>query len=118
MRTSLQTHENSSSHSSFIQRKCANCEEEEKKLRRKEKNGHGVSSSQRLESYVGNLQTKGESLSPEMRSFFEPRFNQDFSNVKVHTNSEAAQSAQSINALAYTKGSDIVLITTIFTQYR
>jgi len=104
----LHAHESGLSHSSFIQRKCAHCEEEEKKLRRKEKNGNGVSSSQQLESYVSGLNAKGESLSPEMRNFFEPRFNQDFSNVKVHTGSDAAHSAQSINALAYTKGSDIV----------
>ena len=108
MRSTFDGGELHSAGSSFIQRKCAHCEEEEKKLRRKEKNGHGVSSSPQLENYVGSLQTKGETLSPKLRNFFEPRFNQDFSKVKVHTDSDASRSAQSINALAYTKGNDIV----------
>jgi hypothetical protein len=38
----------------------------------------------------------------------ESRFGYDFSHVKIHTNEIAAKSAQSINALAYTSGSNIV----------
>jgi outer membrane protein OmpA-like peptidoglycan-associated protein len=61
-----------------------------------------------LESYVGNLNGRGQSLSNEVRSFYEPRFGYDFSNVKVHMGSVAAKSAQSINALAYTSGNNII----------
>lgn len=32
----------------------------------------------------------------------------DFSDVKIHTGADAAKSAQSINALAYTTGNNIV----------
>jgi hypothetical protein len=38
----------------------------------------------------------------------EPRFGHDFSQVKVHTNARAAESARAVNALAYTVGSHIV----------
>jgi Domain of unknown function (DUF4157) len=54
------------------------------------------------------LQSGGRPLDPESRSFFEPRFGQDFTHVRIHTGSEAAESARSIQAHAYTAGSDIV----------
>jgi len=38
----------------------------------------------------------------------EKRFNYDFSTVRVHDNSQAADSARDVNARAYTVGSDIV----------
>jgi Domain of unknown function (DUF4157) len=38
----------------------------------------------------------------------EPRFGHDFSKVRVHTDAEAAESAQAVNALAYTVGRDVV----------
>jgi len=91
-----------------VQRKCADCEEEEKKLQRKEKNDADVSNSNDLDNYVNYIRTKGDSLSPQLRNFFEPRFGHDFSKVKVHTDTVAAKSAQSINALAYTTGNNIV----------
>jgi hypothetical protein len=47
-------------------------------------------------------------LDPTTRAFFEPRFGYDFAHVRVHRDSEAANSARSINALAYTLGSNIV----------
>jgi hypothetical protein len=38
----------------------------------------------------------------------EPRFNRDFGDVRVHTGGKASESAQAVNALAYTVGRDIV----------
>jgi len=38
----------------------------------------------------------------------EPRFGHDFSQVKVHTDAKAAESASAVNALAYTVGRDVV----------
>jgi hypothetical protein len=43
-----------------------------------------------------------------MQSFFEPRFGVDLSQVRVHTDSQASQSAKSLSALAYTVGRNIV----------
>jgi len=91
-----------------VHRKCADCEEEEKKAQRKENNRSETNADHTLESYVANLNGTGHSLSDEVRNFYEPRFGYDFSNVKVHTDSVAAKSAQSINALAYTSGDNIV----------
>ena len=50
------------------------------------------------------LRSPGHPLDAATRAFFEPRFGHDFSHVRVHTDAEAAASARSINALAYTAG--------------
>lgn len=54
------------------------------------------------------LRGAGEPLAPTARCFMEPRFNYDFSRVRVHTDRLAAQSARTVNALAYTVGSHLV----------
>jgi len=54
------------------------------------------------------LRSPGHPLDSATRAFFEPRFGRDFSDVRVHTGAEAAASARSINAHAYTAGSNIV----------
>ncbi|HEY9342692.1 MAG TPA: DUF4157 domain-containing protein, partial [Hanamia sp.] len=85
-----------------VQRKCAHCEEEEKKMQRKEMNDTETTTDNNLENFVGNLNSTGQPLPNEVRNFYEPRFGYDFSNVKIHSDTVAAKSAQSINALAYT----------------
>jgi hypothetical protein len=50
----------------------------------------------------------GSPLDEATRSGMEGRFGQDFSDVRVHTDDKAHQSAKSVNAHAYTVGSDIV----------
>ena len=92
---------------SHVQRKCAHCEEEEKLLR-KENKSQSTEAGSETNSYISSLSSKGSSLSKEARSFFEPRFGYDFSDVKIHNDSEAAKSADGINALAYTNGNNIV----------
>ena len=42
------------------------------------------------------------------RNFFEPRLGIDFRQVRIHADAQAAAAAQSVNALAYTKGRDVV----------
>ncbi|CAN5180692.1 hypothetical protein BH09BAC6_BH09BAC6_30930 [soil metagenome] len=91
-----------------VQRKCQACEEQEKHVHRKESNSAEVHSSNELGSYVNSLSSSGQAMPESSRNFFEPRFGQDFSNVRLHTDSVAAKSAQSINALAYTSGNNIV----------
>ncbi|WP_020586089.1 eCIS core domain-containing protein [Desulfobacter curvatus] len=54
------------------------------------------------------INSPGEPLAPTNRSFFEPRFGHDFSRVRVHTDTIAAKSAQSVNAQAFTLGNHIV----------
>lgn len=50
----------------------------------------------------------GQPLDHGTRAFFEPRFGQDFSHVRLHTDEVAHQSARDVNASAYTIGSHIV----------
>ena len=81
-------------------------EEEETIQTKSEEQTPQVTSS--LESKINALQGGGQPLSRDTRNFFEPRFGHDFSNVKIHANSNANQLARSINAKAFTKGKDIV----------
>jgi len=91
-----------------VQRKCQACEEEEKHVHRKENNSGEVGNSAGLDNYISSLSSSGQPMPASSRQFFEPRFGHDFSNVKIHTDPVAAKSAQSINALAYTTGNNIV----------
>jgi hypothetical protein len=54
------------------------------------------------------LHTSGQPLDAATRSFMESRFGHDFSQVRVHTDTRAAESARAVNALAYTVGRDLV----------
>jgi len=54
------------------------------------------------------LASAGDALDVSARSFMEQRFGRDFSEVRVHVDTAAAESAASIDALAYTVGSHIV----------
>jgi hypothetical protein len=92
----------------IVQRKCAHCEEEEKKVQRKESTGLEAQEDNISDSFISALNSSGQTLPESSRKFFEPRFGKDFSNVRIHTDAVAASSAQSINALAYTTGNNIV----------
>jgi hypothetical protein len=50
----------------------------------------------------------GQPLGPAERAFFEPRFGRDFGHIRIHAGGKAAESAGSVEALAYTSGRDIV----------
>jgi outer membrane protein OmpA-like peptidoglycan-associated protein len=53
------------------------------------------------------LRSPGRPLDDETRSLMESRFGHDFSGVRVHTNSPAAESARAVDALAYTAGEHV-----------
>jgi hypothetical protein len=55
------------------------------------------------------LQSPGQTLQPASRLSMETRFGHDFSQVRVHTDARASESARAVNAQAYTVGSDVVL---------
>lgn len=55
------------------------------------------------------LRSPGQPMDPATRAFFEPRFAYDFSNVRLHTDKTARESAKAINALAYTSSNHIVI---------
>ena len=54
------------------------------------------------------LSSAGRPLDNATREFMEPRFGRDFADVRVHTDSTAAQAARAIGAAAYTVGKNIV----------
>jgi len=54
------------------------------------------------------LRSPGQSLDAGTRTFMESQFGHDFSGVRVHTDGKASQSAQAVNALAYTVGRNVV----------
>jgi Domain of unknown function (DUF4157) len=54
------------------------------------------------------LRSSGQPLDAHTRTFFESRFDHDFSRVRVHTDAKAAESARAVNARAYTVGPDVV----------
>jgi protein involved in polysaccharide export with SLBB domain len=54
------------------------------------------------------INSPGTPLPDGDRSLMENRFGYDFSGVRIHTSALAAKSAQSINALAYTSGNNVV----------
>src|ERR1700724_1594779 len=50
----------------------------------------------------------GSPLDKDTRGFMESRLGADFSDVRVHTDAKASDSARSVQAYAYTVGSDVV----------
>jgi outer membrane protein OmpA-like peptidoglycan-associated protein len=54
------------------------------------------------------LRSPGQPLDPATRTYMEPRFGYDFSQVRVHNDARAAESARAVDALAYTVGRDVV----------
>jgi hypothetical protein len=49
----------------------------------------------------------GEPLPESLRSFFEPRMGADLSQVRLHTDPQAAQAAAELEAQAFTRGRDV-----------
>ena len=98
-----------------INRKCATCELEEDQGRLVPNVSRIQSSASNLEgpvevaNEISNLRSSGGlPLDTSTKEFMEYRFGHDFSNVKIHTDDRATRTAESVNALAYTAGNDIV----------
>lgn len=96
-----------------IQRRCKECEEEE--LQRQSQGS--ATESADLDSVAATLRGTGRPLDPAARAFFEPRFGVDFSDVRIHTETNAAASAGEVNALAYTVGRHVVFNTGQYSPY-
>ncbi|NJK53745.1 MAG: DUF4157 domain-containing protein [Leptolyngbyaceae cyanobacterium SU_3_3] len=67
----------------------------------------GLEAGSSIESRLNSSKGGGEPLSDEVRSFMEPRFGADFSQVRVHTGSEAVQMNRDLNAQAFTHQQDV-----------
>ncbi|MDO8356373.1 MAG: DUF4157 domain-containing protein [Nitrospirota bacterium] len=100
----------------MVQRQCATCAaggsscpacEEEEPVRVSRK-AQGVTVGDASASVDSVLRSPGQPLGLSARAFFEPRFGRDLGDVRIHTDQAAQQSAQAVNALAYTVGSHVV----------
>ncbi|MEC4675502.1 MAG: DUF4157 domain-containing protein [Nitrospirota bacterium] len=60
-----------------------------------------------LDTAIESMRGGGQPLPSSERAFFGPRFGYDFSHVRLHTTSKAAETARAVNAKAFTVGRDI-----------
>src|SRR5690349_17857408 len=68
-------------------------------VQRTEESGGGVPTvDASTESAISSLSGRGNPLPASVRSFMEPRFNADFSSVRVHTDAPAHELARSVSA--------------------
>jgi len=86
-----------------VQRACDACEEEAASTAQRAAQGAEPNGAALPEGWNSG----GAPLDDATRAFMEPRFGQDFSAVRVHTDARATAAAQSLSARAFTVGSDI-----------
>jgi hypothetical protein len=94
----------------MMQRECAGCAmQDEEMLQREALSSPPASGSSQhaVEGAAQSVSTGGVPLTAAQRAYFEPRFRRDFSNVRLHFDAASAETAQSIDARAYTLGSHI-----------
>ena len=111
-----------------IQRKCASCEEEEVQMKPRNANktlliqkqeeeeeemlqtklnGNTESPTSSLESSLSLSKSAGQQLDNSTHSLMSRNIGVNFANVRVHTDSNAIQMNQRLNAKSFTNGSDI-----------
>jgi hypothetical protein len=88
----------------LLQRKCDRCRK--KKILQRSAVGSAPDTVPPIVHEV--LRSCGQPLDAATRAFMEPRFGHDFSQVRVHADARAAESARVVDALAYTVGSEVV----------
>lgn len=69
--------------------------------------GTEVAVSSELKSDISAMRGGGTPMSAGLRAYFEPRFGHSFANVRVHTDGQAARTADALQARAYTTGSNV-----------
>lgn len=78
---------------------------DEEKIQRKAEGQPNVASN--VAADIQNSMATGSPLPLSVRRFMEPRFNADFSNVKIHTGDNAARLNKQLNAQAFAMGNHI-----------
>jgi Domain of unknown function (DUF4157) len=99
-----------------IDKKCTACEmkgqQENIEISRRPSSASNLEASDQVSNeIIDNARSNsGSPLDANTKEFMESRFGgaYDFSNVRIHTDEAAAKSSNSVNALAYTVGSDII----------
>lgn len=80
---------------------------EEQQVQSKGDQGPPATVTTSVAANVNSLNGGGSALPESARAYFEPRFGADFSQVRTHTDSGAAQTAKSLRARAFTVGENI-----------
>jgi Domain of unknown function (DUF4157) len=88
--------------------KAGDKKEEEKTIAKKENSTAGGSGVTSTGSYIRSLGGKGNTLPKDSIHFFGERMGYNFSNVRIHTGTDAERSAKEVNAKAYTVDNNIV----------
>jgi hypothetical protein len=98
----------------FIQRKCADCEEEEEKqVQRKEFSQTSIPTIQAknesgtISDTINATKGAGSRMDTGTLSFMQSRFGANFNQVRIHTDDKAIQMSRELNAKAFTTGNDI-----------
>jgi len=119
MRMTEPSQQNVSQTGSLVQRKCTACEQEEKiqkkslaenitpLIQRSSNSESGGQAPSHVESQINSSRGGGSSMDNGTKNFMESRFGTDFSDVKIHTGSQAVQMSRELNAQAFTVGNDI-----------
>jgi len=96
--------------SSELEEECAECKAKREGALQRSVGHQGVSPIANTVPPIVHdvLSSPGQPLDAGTRAFMEPRFRHDFSQVRVHTDARAIESAQAVNALAYTVGRNVV----------
>jgi hypothetical protein len=102
-----QTEEEEEEITPLVQRQVEPEEEEEEPVQARSSDTGTPEVTPDLESRIHALKSGGQPLPASTRAFFEPRFGTDFSHVRLHTDTNAAQTAQALNARAFTTGHHI-----------
>ena len=114
-KVSTETKVSSNIQNNSIQRRCPACirehqsrkEEGEETLQTKENSDSTPKVTSDLESSISSIHGSGQPLSEPVRTFFERRFGADFSSVRVSSDSQAGELANTLQARAFTVGSNI-----------
>ena len=96
-----------------IEHQCSDCEmkEEEEKMEisRKPSATSNLEANDEVMNEINNTRSgSGSPLDASTKDFMERGFGYDFSKVRIHNDEKAVKSVDSVNALAYTLGQDIV----------
>jgi hypothetical protein len=87
---------------------CASEKEDEERAVQRKSEGKAVRTSAGVPETLLDDMGSGSTLDPITKNLMESRFGYDFSQVRVHTDLRAVESAESVAALAYTVGRDVV----------
>jgi len=101
-----------------VQAKCDACEkedkvqkkdkkEEEKPVQKKEQSSETEIQNNELEGKLDSSKGGGTGLDKKTKGEMESGFGADFSNVKIHTDSNAVHMSQELGAQAFTNGNDV-----------